>query len=103
TEPDICHLPPEHGPCRGLFYRYAYSPATGTCRLFLYGGCRGNANNFETLGESCTGGAEKRHPPCRLPSPFCAQRFWREAGTGGGAWRGRQHPVGARWVVTLVS
>ncbi|XP_068556674.1 uncharacterized protein [Anas acuta] len=48
---DICHLPPERGPCLGLFYRYAYSPATGTCRLFLYGGCRGNANNFETLGE----------------------------------------------------
>uniref|UniRef100_A0A8C4TW97 WAP domain-containing protein n=1 Tax=Falco tinnunculus TaxID=100819 RepID=A0A8C4TW97_FALTI len=45
---DICHLPPVHGPCRGLFRRYAYNPATGTCQPFIYGGCQGNANNFRT-------------------------------------------------------
>uniref|UniRef100_A0A8C4TV41 BPTI/Kunitz inhibitor domain-containing protein n=1 Tax=Falco tinnunculus TaxID=100819 RepID=A0A8C4TV41_FALTI len=48
---DICHLPPVHGPCRGLFRRYAYNPATGTCQPFIYGGCQGNANNFRTVEE----------------------------------------------------
>ncbi|XP_061865362.1 WAP four-disulfide core domain protein 3 [Colius striatus] len=45
----ICHLPPEPGPCRGLFHRYAYNPDRGTCQPFIYSGCRGNRNNFRTL------------------------------------------------------
>ncbi|NWI31875.1 EPPI protein, partial [Sula dactylatra] len=48
---DICYLPLVHGPCRALILRYAYIPALGTCQPFFYSGCRGNANNFETLEE----------------------------------------------------
>ncbi|XP_050763580.1 eppin-like, partial [Gymnogyps californianus] len=48
---DICHLPPVTGPCRGRFRHYAYNPATGTCQPFIYSGCGGNPNNFNTVEE----------------------------------------------------
>jgi hypothetical protein len=32
--------------------RFAYEPKTGVCQPFTYGGCDGNANNFETI-EAC--------------------------------------------------
>ncbi|KAF8774023.1 U-actitoxin-Avd3m like protein [Argiope bruennichi] len=47
----ICYLPPETGPCRGLFFRYYYDDSNGRCELFRYGGCRGNANNFRSREE----------------------------------------------------
>nr|XP_027227919.1 papilin-like [Penaeus vannamei] len=34
------------GPCRGNYTRWAYSQETETCRSFVFGGCKGNANNF---------------------------------------------------------
>lgn len=40
------------GPCRAIKERYFFSVDTGHCELFDYGGCAGNANNFETL-EAC--------------------------------------------------
>jgi len=49
---DPCSLPPETGPCRAVIQRYFFDSATGTCQLFIYGGCGGNANNFESL-EAC--------------------------------------------------
>ncbi|CAL1533596.1 unnamed protein product [Lymnaea stagnalis] len=50
---EICSLPPVAGDCKGLFYRFYYKPATKTCEQFVYGGCRGNENNFLTV-EECT-------------------------------------------------
>ncbi|XP_043188984.1 carboxypeptidase inhibitor SmCI-like [Amphibalanus amphitrite] len=51
---DVCSLPRDIGPCRGAMPRYFFSTQTGACETFLYGGCHGNGNNFETLDE-CTG------------------------------------------------
>ncbi|XP_037082324.1 tissue factor pathway inhibitor-like [Pollicipes pollicipes] len=48
----VCSLAMEAGPCRGALQRFYYSPEAGGCTAFLYGGCDGNANNFETL-EMC--------------------------------------------------
>ena len=57
---DICQLPAEVGPCNAAFQRYFFNAQTGRCEEFVYGGCDGNANNFETLEaceQACGGGA----------------------------------------------
>ena len=47
-----CYLPPERGPCLAILERYYFDPPTGSCKTFIYGGCRGNANNYTTI-EAC--------------------------------------------------
>lgn len=48
----FCALKDEPGPCKAIKERFFFSVDTGRCELFEYGGCGGNANNFETL-EAC--------------------------------------------------
>uniref|UniRef100_A0A182N3K1 Spondin-1 n=1 Tax=Anopheles dirus TaxID=7168 RepID=A0A182N3K1_9DIPT len=62
TAQEICSQPPEVGPCRGRYQRYAYSLKQGTCVPFYYGGCRGNRNNFLTADDcmhTCTRWSER--------------------------------------------
>jgi hypothetical protein len=47
----LCELPPESGMCRAAIPRWHHDAASGTCKQFTYGGCGGNANNFETQAE----------------------------------------------------
>ena len=46
-----CFLPKSIGRCRASVGRFYYNPEIRQCEGFTYGGCEGNANNFETLGE----------------------------------------------------
>uniref|UniRef100_A0A672H631 BPTI/Kunitz inhibitor domain-containing protein n=1 Tax=Salarias fasciatus TaxID=181472 RepID=A0A672H631_SALFA len=44
---------PEAGPCRAAFQRWFYDRSTGSCRTFVYGGCRGNKNNYPSEDSLC--------------------------------------------------
>lgn len=63
--PDFCFLEEDPGLCRGYMKRYLYNNQTKQCERFVYGGCLGNRNNFETLDE-CKKICEN---PVHSPSP----------------------------------
>ncbi|XP_075818980.1 eppin-like [Microtus pennsylvanicus] len=45
---DICSLPKDSGYCLAYFPRWFYNKENSTCQLFIYGGCQGNNNNFQS-------------------------------------------------------
>ncbi|WP_437673982.1 BPTI/Kunitz domain-containing protein [Sorangium sp. So ce131] len=46
-----CTLPADPGICDAYFPMYYHDAETGVCRPFIYGGCDGNKNRFETIEE----------------------------------------------------
>ncbi|XP_071034786.1 tauPI-stichotoxin-Hcr2b-like isoform X2 [Parasteatoda tepidariorum] len=50
-EKKVCDKKPVRGPCEGFIRRYFFNQETQECEEFIYGGCRGNSNNFRTLTE----------------------------------------------------
>ncbi|KAJ8253121.1 hypothetical protein GJAV_G00209350 [Gymnothorax javanicus] len=46
-----CALKMDEGPCKALKERFYFDVETRRCQRFEYGGCQGNANNFETREE----------------------------------------------------
>jgi hypothetical protein len=41
-------LPKESGLCDAIIPRFHFDAEDRTCKEFIYGGCDGNENNFET-------------------------------------------------------
>ncbi|KAM9307828.1 PI-stichotoxin-Hmg3b-like [Gastrophryne carolinensis] len=59
TQGHDCVSPAETGPCKIDITRYYYDAETKTCTKFIYGGCRGNGNNYESL-EECQATCQKQ-------------------------------------------
>ncbi|KAG5669426.1 hypothetical protein PVAND_017313 [Polypedilum vanderplanki] len=49
---DPCHQPPDAGRCRATVMQYYFDTASKSCEQFVYGGCGGNENRFQTQ-EQC--------------------------------------------------
>lgn len=51
---EFCTVPFEVGPCRAALPRWHYSPEKKTCVQAIYGGCKGNKNNYMTEEDCMT-------------------------------------------------
>uniref|UniRef100_A0A8D0PHY0 Pancreatic trypsin inhibitor n=1 Tax=Sus scrofa TaxID=9823 RepID=A0A8D0PHY0_PIG len=45
---DVCSLPKKTGPCLAYLPRWWYDKEKKVCSRFIYGGCQGNNNNFQS-------------------------------------------------------
>jgi hypothetical protein len=46
--PSICSLSFKMGPCKAAMKRWYFDSKAGFCKVFIFGGCQGNGNLFET-------------------------------------------------------
>ena len=46
--PRFCYLPAVAGTCKAYMPKWYYNCATRACEKFIYGGCGGNRNRFDT-------------------------------------------------------
>ncbi|CAG2158354.1 unnamed protein product [Oppiella nova] len=46
--PERCALPKVSGPCNGSYVLWYFNPEARSCEQFVYGGCLGNTNRYET-------------------------------------------------------
>ncbi|KAK3578488.1 hypothetical protein CHS0354_007741 [Potamilus streckersoni] len=67
TKCPICNLPVKPGPCKGSFKRYYFNIHTCQCEEFIYGGCQGNENNFDTIEQCVKSCGNFTCPVCNLP------------------------------------
>ncbi|XP_035219260.1 papilin-like isoform X2 [Stegodyphus dumicola] len=70
TPVDICSLPKDEGSCDGAVIHWFYNKESSRCEQFYYGGCKGNANRFESRREcekSCLASVVQEKDICKLP------------------------------------
>ncbi|XP_060600711.1 papilin-like [Ruditapes philippinarum] len=63
----FCNKPGNHGLCNGNFKPYFFNIQTCRCEQFVYGGCGGNENRYETKEECENICGEIQCPVCNLP------------------------------------
>ncbi|XP_052769423.1 papilin-like [Mya arenaria] len=63
----VCNLPSAAGPCKGSFQRFFFNIQTCMCEPFIYGGCGGNENKYDTKEECQALCGSIMCPVCNLP------------------------------------
>ncbi|XP_028158405.1 kunitz-type U19-barytoxin-Tl1a-like isoform X1 [Ostrinia furnacalis] len=48
TNPSFCSLQPNAGLCMAMYFKFYYDVNDATCKRFIYGGCGGNQNRFDS-------------------------------------------------------
>ncbi|GAV00689.1 hypothetical protein RvY_11503-2 [Ramazzottius varieornatus] len=61
-----CFLSSERGTCESNLPRWFYDSSDGVCKRFLFSGCGGNSNNFETQVD-CINDCSRAQDVCTLP------------------------------------
>nr|DAC80555.1 TPA_inf: conotoxin superfamily conkunitzin 3 [Conus magus] len=46
ARPSVCNEPADKGPCKGSERKFFFDITSRQCKMFTYGGCEGNGNNF---------------------------------------------------------
>ncbi|XP_069056147.1 WAP, Kazal, immunoglobulin, Kunitz and NTR domain-containing protein 2 [Pleurodeles waltl] len=83
SEPvNVCNLPALQGPCKAYEPKWAYNSLTKQCQSFIYGGCGGNENNFESkeICEDMCPFPKNQHckickPRQKMVTSFCKSDF----------------------------
>uniref|UniRef100_A0A672I0C3 Amyloid-beta A4 protein n=1 Tax=Salarias fasciatus TaxID=181472 RepID=A0A672I0C3_SALFA len=71
---DVCWASAETGPCRAMLPRWYFDRADGRCARFIYGGCGGNRNNFESE-EYCMSVCSSVIPTATPSSPDAVDHY----------------------------
>ncbi|XP_050037571.1 thrombin inhibitor hemalin-like isoform X2 [Dermacentor andersoni] len=89
--PDRCRLPAHPGFCKMPLLRWWFNAETSQCEEFYFGGCSGNANNFETkeaCEKTCSADQDEifagpvcHRPPYSGPCKAAFTRFYFDAGS----------------------
>uniref|UniRef100_A0A7N8Y754 Amyloid-beta A4 protein n=1 Tax=Mastacembelus armatus TaxID=205130 RepID=A0A7N8Y754_9TELE len=71
---DVCWASAETGPCRAMLPRWYFDRQEGRCAQFIYGGCGGNRNNFESE-EYCLSVCRRVIPTATPSSPDAVDHY----------------------------